>query len=498
MTAHLLTVSFMALMVARQPSAGSPNPPLARGIPGGSPSQQPLNQTAAPSIVDPKPVPEHPGARAVGKVPAGYTQVAQTDSGRKLVARLPKVQSVQAALRSAFKDLGTHFDAAPRAQTAFEDTKSHRWGGAPFEAKINGQPVKGLLLASVADQGADIMVAYCRADAPASEWAKLRAEAPNGSTGAGPGAVPRTREYRFPDGTGSIQIPEGWKTSAQTAIQGISIYGPEGQIVSIGQTVPVCTPDSMAVQTQLQLEAQARQMGFPPPKPLNLLVAPFAGPGEALPGLMPQMSQMSLRNGGPALRLERMLADPGPVPSSFPGGQAASLYFALSRTKNGQSVLYRSRCNMESWPVGPGAWSLTWTELAAPDQIFERDLPIMAAIVTSLKTDPRAMQRETGRAIQAMNRRFEAYQRAHATRVQAFDDYFQAQQRNSIIRDRVAADFDEVIRGQRTVEDTRTGQRHSVDLGNVTEIVEELNRPDPGRFVEIPLRDEVAPLPPAR
>ncbi|HYG33569.1 MAG TPA: hypothetical protein VEC99_02215 [Clostridia bacterium] len=45
------------------------------------------------------------------------------------------------------------------------------------------------------------------------------------------------------------------------------------------------------------------------------------------------------------------------------------------------------------------------------------------------------------------------------------------------------------------MEDTRTGERHSVDLGNVNEIVDELNRADPGRFIQVPLRDELAPLP---
>jgi hypothetical protein len=198
------------------------------------------------------------------------------------------------------------------------------------------------------------------------------------------------------------------------------------------------------------------------------------------------------------MQLERMLETPTPVNANLPNGQAAALYYSLTRTTDGRPVRYRSRSTMETWPVSPGAWSIIWTELAAPDATFDRDLPTMAAIVGSLKTDSSAIQRETGKAIQAMNQRFAAYQRAHATQVQAFDDYFQSQQRNSVIRERTAIDFDEVIRGVRTAEDTRTGERRSVDLGNVNEIVEELNRPDPGRFIQIPLRDELAPLPEQR
>ena len=119
----------------------------------------------------------------------------------------------------------------------------------------------------------------------------------------------------------------------------------------------------------------------------------------------------------------------------------------------------------------------------------------MLAIATSLKTDAQAIQRATGRALDAQNANFQAMQRAHATQVEGFDDYMKSQQRNSLIRDRSAADFDEVIRGQRTVEDTRTGERTSVNLGNVQEIVDKLNEHDPDRYIQIPLRDEMYPLP---
>ncbi len=63
----------------------------------------------------------------------------------------------------------------------------------------------------------------------------------------------------------------------------------------------------------------------------------------------------------------------------------------------------------------------------------------------------------------------------------------------SSITERSNADFDEVIRGYRTVYDTETGDRASADLGNVNEIVNALNERDPGRYGN-PLRDEEFPL----
>jgi hypothetical protein len=425
--------------------------------------------------------------------PAGYDVVITTSFGKKLVAHKAEARSVEATLAGALQDLSRYFDARPVAKGAFVDAKERRQGGAPFTAKLKGQPIKGLVSCVIGDKGADIAVTYCRNDAPALEWSKL-----SGGTKAPAGAPApgiKMSEYAFPDGTGTIQLPSGWKTSAQTCIYGVRVEGPANQSVTLGQSYSVSTPDSFIVQNQRQLAAQARQMGFPPPKPIEMLVAPYTGPIDALKNLVPQLSQMSQRRGGPTITLDKLLEPPKPAQAGFPNGQASTVYFAVSRITGGVPTRYRARAQIETWVVGQGAWSMYFSELAAPDATFDKDWPVMFAIAQSLKTDPQAVQRATGRAIQAQNQNFQAMQKAHATQVAAFDDYMKAQQRNSLIRDRSATDFDEVIRGQRTVEDTRTGERTSVDLGNVNKIVNKLNEHDPDRYIQIPLRDEFYPLP---
>jgi hypothetical protein len=428
-----------------------------------------------------------------GGAPVGYDVVITTRFGKKLIAHKAEAKSVEAALASSLQDLSQWFDARPVAKGAFVEAKARRNGGAPFTANLKGQPVKGLVSCVIGEKGADITVTYCGNDAPASEWSKLS----GGTQAPGDAVAPafKMSEYAFPDGTGTIQLPAGWKTSAQTCIHGVRIDGPAGQWVTLGQSYSVSTPDSFIVQNQKQLAAQARQMGFPPPKPIEMLVAPYTGPVDALKNLVPQLSQMSQRRGGPTVTLDKFLEPPKPAQAGFPNGQASTVYFAVTRTTSGVPTRYRSRAQIETWLIGQGAWSMYFSELAAPDVSFDKDWPVMFAIAQSLKTDPQAVQRATGQAIQAQNRNFQAMQQANATRQAGFDDYMKSQQRNSLIRDRSAADFDEVIRGNRTVEDTRTGERTSVNLGNVNEIVEKLNEHDPDRYIQIPLRDEVAPLP---
>jgi len=454
------------------------------------------SSAANPLAAGASPAGPGPATGARGGAPVGYEVVVATDAGKKLVAHKAEAKSVPIALTTTLQDLARWFDGRPVAKGAFTDAKEHRRGGAPFTAKLNGQSVKGVILCDTGDQGADIAVTYCRADASASEWAKLSGGADASLGAAAPANSIKTETYAFPDGTGTIQLPAGWKTSARTAIQAIVVEGPAGQFVTLGQSSSVNTPDSFIVQNQIKLAANARQMGFPPPKPIEMLVAPYTGPVEALKNLVPQFSKMSQARGGPAITLDNILEPPKPAQAAFPNGQAASVYIAVTHTTSGVATHYRSRAQIETWLIGNGAWSMYLTELAAPDVSFDKDWPVMLAIAQSLKTDPQAVKRASDRALDAQKQNFAAMQRANATRQEAFDGYLKSQQRNSIIRSRSAMDFDEVIRGDRTVEDTRTGERRSVDLGNVDAIVDRLNASDPGRYVQIPLRDEMYPLPP--
>ena len=64
-------------------------------------------------------------------------------------------------------------------------------------------------------------------------------------------------------------------------------------------------------------------------------------------------------------------------------------------------------------------------------------------------------------------------------------------QQQQLESDRSFADVDEGIRGYRKVYDTQTGDESDVNLGDVNGVVNALNEADPGRYVQVPLRDEV-------
>ena len=136
------------------------------------------------------------------------------------------------------------------------------------------------------------------------------------------------------------------------------------------------------------------------------------------------------------------------------------------------------------------------TELLAPAESYDRDLPVMMAMAKSMKTNDRVIQEKTRQNINAQQQNFAAMQQAHREQMDAFDRQNKAWEQRQTSQSRNNADFDEVIRGYRTVEDTQTGERTSVKLGDAHDIVDTLNEHDPGHYKEIPLRDEMYPLPP--
>ena len=63
-----------------------------------------------------------------------------------------------------------------------------------------------------------------------------------------------------------------------------------------------------------------------------------------------------------------------------------------------------------------------------------------------------------------------------------------------LAQDRRNDNYSELMRGYRTVEDSQTGERRSVDYLNVDKIVDDLNKGEPDRYRQIPLRDELHPV----
>ena len=261
-----------------------------------------------------------------GDAPPGYTVVTATDSGEALSIQKTDTQSVQAAFESTFPELAKYFDGKPTISGAFEDSKD-KSGLASFTASHKGQAVKGIVSCKLGEKGAAVAVIYCKADAPASEWTKLTA-APSDAATTDPSGV-KMQVYQFPDGTGSIGLADGWKTNAQTCMTTVLLQGPENQNVNIGINIALQTPESPIAQMIKQNQANARRMNMRPPPPAPFIVSEFLEPGDALKTLMPQLSAMSVRNGGPSVTVDKIISQEQ-AKENIPNGKAANICYEVT------------------------------------------------------------------------------------------------------------------------------------------------------------------------
>jgi hypothetical protein len=138
--------------------------------------------------------------------------------------------------------------------------------------------------------------------------------------------------------------------------------------------------------------------------------------------------------------------------------------------------------------------------MRAPDITFDRDLPVMNAIMTSVTLNMNVVNQrmqQDGAAIRQMGAENEQrmLEEGREFRQQMDDQFNRFEERMAAQQQAMhdsASDTIEYIRGVRDVYDTQTGQMISVDLFNVNGIVAGMNDAagDPNRFVQIPLRYE--------
>lgn len=422
-----------------------------------------------------------------------YRTVKATEFGKSLLAERTDAKTLTAALQLTRTDLTRYFGAAPSVFSAFADSKDPQSGGATFLVSAQGGQLKGLVTCQVGDAKTRVAVSYIRADAPAAEWGRLVQQPPAAAASpaaaapvpppepTGPAPVTATgvahvplRSYNFPDGTGSVGLAEGWTTDAQSATHLALLHGPNDELVSVGASYSVQGPRSTL------------------PRGPTALVAQYGPPIEVFAALVPQFSQMSLRQNGPSLTLDHLtkVADE----NAGPKRQVSVLRYGITETAPGGA---RKHYQAMGWvgvsPMPPGMFMVTLTQVRAPDATFEKMKPLMFQMVNSIKTNDAVIQRKSSAQLSAQRQRFDA-QQARMRSQQAANDaqhkqYYERQNETARRND----NFDEYIRGVRTVEDTQTGVKTSVDLGNVDKVVDTLNEHDPGRYRQIPLRDEVHP-----
>ncbi len=428
-------------------------------------------------------------AVAAGNMPTNYQIVKQSRAGVSLVAHRADVASAGQVLSATVHDLHNYFGTSFKSTGGYEDAQTHMSGAALFTASWRGQPVQGIASANITKGNAAIAILFVRNDAPPADRQAL-------TTGSGvslqqAAASIKLAEYRFPDNTGTIGIAEGWQTNAASEMQVVEVKGLDEAQLTMGFSAPVFTPNSQAVQTNEFLRKNARQYGNAPPPPI--LISPMVKPVQLLTNISPQLSRMAASRGMPEFEVSNMkqIAEAQPM---LQGSTAAIVTFTVTKMVGGQRRVTSNLSRVDLTPIAADQCLIFITQMSAPEERFADHLPAMVAMAASVRENVPVIQQKTQQNLNQMNAQFDAQQRAHKELTAAYDAQHQQYYRDSNAQSRGVDDFDETIRGNRTVYDTITGYKTSVDLGNVDGIVNAMNEGQPGRYVQIPLRDEADPL----
>jgi hypothetical protein len=431
---------------------------------------------------------------------ANYTILQTTDYGKSMTRDFPAQTTARQVVKATVPDLLAFFGEKPKLVGVYQDQKDKRSACVFFSEDLSGQAVKGLSVIKVAGDATHEWIVFCQANAPKGEAMKLlslqtasaqpaagsgatSAQAPSQNTGA-PTAVAdadvKLQTYSFPDGTGTVGVPDGWTCNSPTIGNAI-VKGPADQTVAFDLAGTVDVPNGQAL----------RLLRMGGGNPANALVAPFnPDPATALKNLMEAINRIQRARGGPTTTVDAVVSQqprqPGP---GMTNGHEAVIELAVTRTTKGVAEKFHSIqiFAVYTFNGGQSTWNYYGSQEMAPEETYKQDLPVMNAIFDSLKENAAGINAK-GAAEQRQVNQIVNQTRQMTAGVNATIAQMQNQEIQS---EKSFADVDEGIRGYRKVYDTQTGDEADVNLGDVNGVVNALNEADPGRYVQVPLRDEV-------
>ena len=396
-------------------------------------------------------------------LPPGYQLLTDPQtSGGLLIAQRQGVTAATPLLTNAFNEAASFFDGRPRATGGVRDAHDQQ-AEAGFQATIQRTPVAGVAIATVRGGIGTVGFAFDSPNTIARTLPRLLQL--GGSPAGGPqgGCPPPPVNWRvepYPDGSGQIQLPEGWQiTGAHKGM--VSASGPQGEIAH-----------GIWIQMMTRAGAASIYGSGIAPGPLPYPVADPTDPVAVLQVKWAHVAAQMRQQGRPATRITRIVeAAPRPVP------QGLSSITMIDFEYEYKGVLYRNISQLILGTIAmDGSYLYYESSEASRSECFGQNLPTLIRISDSAQTAGHVVRERLENAMNSLR--------------QAGEIYRQTIQNRNRAQDRAHANWTEAFRGTRIVEDTRTGQWRDVDLAYSGDTVRRLNdREGYPRYREIPLRD---------
>jgi hypothetical protein len=397
-----------------------------------------------------------PGWAQAQQAVQGYQLLTDPQvSGGHLVATRPGTGSATALLVQALKEVTGFFDGRPQAVGGARDGADQR-AEVVFRATLRGSPVGGIAYAVVGGGSGTAGFVFDSPQTIRRSLPRLMQLAGGGVAGPAPAPALNWREVPYPDGSGSMRLPEGWVIGFSHKGMA-SAKGPQGW-VEAGIWGPVFTR-AAAARISATLRAPITLPVIDPTDPVTVLQAHTAHLNAS-----GQARGMAPRN---LLRIVEV------APAPLVPGYAQAAYIDYEFEMSGGR--YRSIQHMLLGTINvDGTWVLYNPYVASPAETFAQNLPVLLEIWASAHTAQHVIQERLDNAMRSLR--------------EAGEIYRQTVQNRERSQQRMNDKWTEVFRGTRIVEDSLTGERRDVDLAWSKEVVRWLNQAEgTDRYREIPL-----------
>jgi hypothetical protein len=375
-----------------------------------------------------------------GGVPEGFKVVSRSGNiGQALAANLSGAQPARAAFKTVFQQISTYLDGPPKLQGAYGD-RNNQEVQAFFRGSYQGSRVTGMIMVAVAG-GSGRAAAIFDQDAqfsrsfPVLSRGLVRETTPAAGGGGGgmgqPLALTRTT---FPDGSGVIGLPAGWKIDSSW--KGIvDASGPQGQKVVFGYYQQVFV-----------------NLIGPPPKLQGFIHGPYRDPAGALGLYVDSLTNHAVSQRRATFRVIEQM------PVQAQNGRAAYITYEIQM--DGKTV--RGFAMVNTSPIDQTNWLYYMSAIATPAARFSQDFPTMWAMWKSWSVNPAVFRERMDAALKSMRETSRLIQETNANTQRTYD--------------RTNLAWDQTIRGVTTIEDTVTRRRGDVNTQYVDEVVGVLNQ----------------------
>lgn len=288
------------------------------------------------------------GAPQPGTGPlSNYTILKTTDFGKSMSRDFPAKVTAHDVVQATVPDLLAFFGEKPKLVGIYRDQKDKKSACVFFSETLSGKPVKDLSVIKVTDDATREWIVFCFADAPKGESRKLLSlhqpttqsagqstgaagnAAPNNPTTTDPGATPaavKLQTYNFPDGTGSVGVPDDWTCESKT-IGNCIVKGPADQTVGLDLSAIVDVPNGQSLRLLQMAHGNLA----------NALVGPYSpDPATALKNLIEAINRIQKAKGGPITTVDEVVAQkPLAANPALPNAHTAIIELKTTRTTDG-------------------------------------------------------------------------------------------------------------------------------------------------------------------